>query len=410
MYLSQYHNKRPIVLIDEYDVPIHAGFRHGYYDDVTPFIRSFFGDCIKNNIDLEFAVVTGALRVAKESIFTGMNNLEVCSLISNLYSDKFGLLEHEVNTLLAYYNIEHNTDQIKSWYNGYTSGSCTVYNPWSIINVAKQGGVVQPYWINTSTNDIIKRLIKNGGESVKENIEILIARSFITKEIRESILYADIEKDETVLWNFLLFSGYLTFKNRRLIDKKVCADFFIPNDEVAYFYEAIVTSWFDEQIGEKHYNQMLQALTTGNMVTFKDQFSHFVLTSFSYFDVSGKQPEKFYHAFVLGMLVSLINRYEVKSNRESGYGRYDVMLIPHDKTKLGIVIEFKKVVMSEQGSIEQAVTNALLQIKEKHYVQEMFAHGIKSVIAVGIAFKGKEVLIQSEEYFINKEKYVVNFS
>ncbi|MCX5925089.1 MAG: AAA family ATPase, partial [Candidatus Dependentiae bacterium] len=342
-YLSSYHNKNPIVLIDEYDVPVHAGFRGGYYDEVVSFIKSFFGDGIKNNNYLHFAVMTGALRIAKESIFTGMNNLKVCTFLSDFYADKFGLLEHEVQDMLAYYGLASDAKAVKLWYNGYTSGSYTVYNPWSIINLVDNKGVIQPYWVNTSTNDIIKKLIQSSGDSVKEDIELLIARSSITKEIRESIVYASIEKDETVLWNFLLFSGYLTFKNRRLIQEIIYVDLFIPNNEIASFFKSTVLSWFAEQLGEKHYNQMLSSLISGDIALFNKLFSNFVITSFSYFDITGNQPEKFYHAFVLGMLVSLADRYHVRSNRESGYGRYDVMLIPHDTTKVGIVIEFKKV-------------------------------------------------------------------
>jgi hypothetical protein len=401
-YLNEHHKKKPIILIDEYDVPIHAGFKHNYYEEVTSFIRSFLGDALKNNLHLEFAVMTGALRVAKESIFTGLNNLEVCSLLSDLYDDKFGLLTHEVDDIVTYYGLGCGVDAVRIWYNGYTSGSYTVYNPWSIINLAKQKGKLQPYWVNTSSNDIIKKLIQQGGEGVKKNIELLITGSAITKEIRESIVYADIEKNETVLWNFLLFSGYLTFKNKRLIDKHTYADFLIPNDEVACFYESTISSWFAGQDDDESYHQMLNALMSGDITTFDKLFTHFVITSFSSFDISGKRPEKFYHAFVLGMLVSLAKRFAVRSNRESGYGRYDVMLIPHDKTKLGIVIEFKKVDTYEHEDLEKAAVNALVQIKEKRYAQEMHAMGIESVVAIGIAFEGKKVLLKSDRYLVQQ--------
>ena len=394
-YLSQYYKQRVIVLIDEYDVPMQAGFRHNYYDKVAAFTRSFFGDALKGNNHLDFAVLTGALRIAKESIFTGLNNLEVNSVLSSHFADKFGLLEHEVLQVLADYKINVPLNDVRSWYNGYTIGEHTVYNPWSIINFTKQGGTLQPYWINTSTNDIIKKLIQHSDEGVKQDIETLIARKTITKEIRENIVYADIEKKETVLWNFLVFSGYLTFKNRHLVQETTYFDLYIPNDEVTYFFKSTISSWFEELGGDKNYRSMLNYLVTGDIQTFSKLFTTFVLNALSYFDVSGNQPEKFYHAFVLGMLVQLADRYEITSNRESGYGRYDVMIQPHDTTKIGIVIEFKKVDTYDQETLEQAAANALVQINEKNYAQEMIARGISTVRAVGIAFDGKKVLIRS---------------
>lgn len=395
-YLADYHKKNPIVLIDEYDVPIHAGFRNEYFVNVVSFMKSFLGDALKGTKELDFAVITGALRVAKESIFTGLNNLEVCTLLNDSYADKFGLLEKEVSAILTYYDLQINADEVRSWYNGFASGPVMVYNPWSIINLAKQKGALQPYWINTSSNDIIKSLITDSDDIVKDDIESLIARKTITKEIGENIVYADIKKNSNALWNFLFFSGYLTFKDKRMINKRPSVDFLIPNDEIGYFFESTILSWIQDRAGEQEYNYMLKSLVTGDVVTFTKLFCTFVLTSFSYFDVSGKKPERFYHAFVLGMLVSLASRYDVRSNRESGYGRYDVMLIPHDKTKLGIVIEFKKVDTFENETIEQAAADALKQIEKLKYAQEILARGISSVLTIGIAFSGKDVLIQAK--------------
>jgi hypothetical protein len=255
---------------------------------------------------------------------------------------------------------------------------------------------LQAYWINTSNNDIVKALIREGDQSVKEDIEKLISGKTITKEICEDIVYDEIKKNSHTLWNFLFFSGYLTFKNKRLIKQTLYADFTIPNREVLSFYESTISAWFKGQPGEKKYSQMLESLIDGDVETFKNSFSSFVLTSFSYFDVSGKKPENFYHAFVLGMLVTLTDRYEVKSNRESGYGRYDVMLIPHDRSKLGVIIEFKTVDDYKKETLEQAASNALKQIEEKMYTQEMHARGIASVLSVAIAFSGKNISIQTQ--------------
>lgn len=241
-YLADYHQQSPIVLIDEYDVPIHAGFRYDYFINVTSFIKSFLGDGLKGHSKLKLAIVSGALRVAKESIFTGLNNLKVCTLLNESYADKFGLLENEVHEMLHYYGLDTRMDEFRSWYNGYSIGAMTVYNPWSIINLVDNHGALQPYWINTSTNDIIKTLITEGDESVKEDIEKLISRQPITKEICEDIVYADIKKSTNALWNFLFFSGYLTFKNKRIVDDVMQTDFIIPNNEVVSFYKSTILS------------------------------------------------------------------------------------------------------------------------------------------------------------------------
>lgn len=290
VYLADYHQKDPIVLIDEYDVPIHAGFRHNYFVQVVSFVRSFLGDGLKGNDKLKFAVVTGALRVAKESIFTGLNNLEVSTFLSDSYADKFGLLAEEVRALVTYYQLETDPCAIQAWYNGYTSGGYTVYNPWSIINLAKQKGALQPYWINTSSNDIIKTLIKDSADDVKEDIEKLLAHEAITKEIRENIVYGEIQNSSHILWSFLLFSGYLTFKNKRIVDGTMYADLIIPNSEVISFYKTTILAWFEEQPGGREYSEMLKSLVAGDVTTFKKIFSVFVLTSFSYFDVSEAKP------------------------------------------------------------------------------------------------------------------------
>jgi hypothetical protein len=224
----------------------------------------------------------------------------------------------------------------------------------------------------------------------------LISGELITKRICEDIVYDEIKESNHVLWNFLFFSGYLTFQNVRLREEALYADFTIPNREVVSFYKATIRAWFDSTCTEQAYSQMLKSLIDGDMETFKSSFASFVLTSFSYFDVSGKKPENFYHAFVLGMLVSLADRYEIKSNRESGYGRYDVMLIPHDRAKLGVVIEFKTVDAYNKETLELAASSALKQIEKNRYAQEIHARGITSVQAIAIAFSGKNILIETQ--------------
>ncbi len=393
-YLHRYHKKQPIILIDEYDAPIHAGFVNKYYNEVINFVRNLLGAALKDNASLDFAVMTGILRIAKESIFSGLNNLEVCTFLNEAYADKFGLTEAEAAQLLQDYNLSHKSDLVRTWYNGYSSGSISVYNPWSLINLAKQKGLMHPYWINTSSNDIIKELIKSGSDSLKEDIELLIAGQPLRKRIEENIVFASVYAQTEAVWNFLLFSGYLTFKNVALEGRMTMADLVIPNEEVLYFYETTILAWFEEGMGSRHYNQMLTYLTIGDLDSFTAIFYDFVAKSFSIFDVSGNEPEKFYHGFVLGMLVSLKNSYTITSNRESGYGRYDVMLMPHDHNKRGIIIEFKKTNQAQHQTLEAAAANALQQIEQRDYTAQLRSHGINTCICLGIAFEGKRTFIK----------------
>lgn len=396
VYLADYHNKAPIVLIDEYDVPLHGGFRYEYFEDTANFIGELLGDALKGNSSLSFAVVTGAMRVAKENIFTGMNNFEVFGLLDSFFADKFGLLESEVAAMLSYYGLEADLTALQSWYNGYQSGEKTVYNPWSIINCVKHSGALKPYWVNTSSNDMIKKLLNESTVDIKGDLELLLRGETLAKPFREDIVYNDLFTDSEVVWTFFFSSGYLTFSNVHLEGDMLYIDLRIPNKEVASFFRSTVLGWWlTHQPKSGDYHAMLESLTSGDIETFKRVFQTFVLTSFSYFDVSGKEPERFYHAFVLGLLVALSDRYEIKSNRESGYGRYDVMLVPRDITALGIVIEFKSVEIGDD--LDAAVKAALRQIETKRYIQELVSHGVSVSLAVAIAFKGKEVRIGSNK-------------
>ncbi len=394
-YLHDYHKQKPIILIDEYDAPIHAGFMHKYYDNVVNFMKIFLSAGLKNNSNLECGLLTGILRVSKESIFSGLNNLKICSLASDFYADKFGLTEQEVTQIFVDYNIDHKNNNIQHWYNGYTSGSTTIYNPWSIISCVDNKGQLKPYWVNVSDNIIIRDLITHADESFKEDIEDLITNKPVTKELNENIIFTDVfERTTTATWNFLLFSGYLTFTNQRLIKRTTYADLQIPNEEVLWFFENTITRWFTDTLGGQQYNNMLKSLVTGDIKTFKQLFTKTVIRSFSFFDVGNNEPERFYHAFVLGMLVSLNQTHEIKSNRESGFGRYDVMIIPRETKICGVIIEFKKVDTTENETLETAAANALKQIEEKQYEQELHDRKIKKIVKLAIAFEGKEVLIK----------------
>ena len=326
-FLSNYHNQKVIILIDEYDVPIQAAYMHGYYDEAIEFMRNLLSGAFKDNIYLQKAMITGILRVAKESIFSGLNNLITESILSYDFSDKFGFTEDEVEMLTAEYGVKEKIDEIKEWYNGYYFGETTIYNPWSILNyIAKPRQGLKPYWVNTSSNDLVKVLLSKGGQDVKKDLESLITGETITKYIDENIAMADIEKSSDNLWSFLLFTGYL--KARRLPrnegEDEIYHRLQIPNKEVKMLYKRIITAWFNDTISKQNYDIMLNALLSADLKTFTKILKSYVLKSLSYFDVGGNEGEKAYHAFVLGMLISLGDTHEISSNRESGYGRYDV--------------------------------------------------------------------------------------
>lgn len=395
-YLHAYHNKKPIILIDEYDAPIQASFINHYYKEVINFMRGTLCGGLKDNSNLSFAVMTGILRVAKESIFSGLNNLKVCSLLNNAYADKFGLLENEVQELMDYFKLSDKMNDIKAWYNGYASGDDhTVYNPWSVVNFADNNGKFQPYWLNTSDNAIIKELIEKDAIDFKLDIEQLIAGNTIEKYVNENIVFDSVFSQSDAVWSFLLFSGYLSFDKIYLKEELLYGLLRLPNLEVKSFYKIVILEWLKNRISMNNYSIMLNSLVSGDINEFKNIFYDFVLKSFSAFDTGGKEPEKFYHAFVLGMLVSLSENYEVKSNKESGYGRYDVMVIPKNPRLRGVIIEFKKT-SAKEGSLDKAVSLALNQIEEKQYALELAARGIKDILKLGIAFDGKKVLVKEK--------------
>ncbi|MCT4620608.1 MAG: ATP-binding protein [Marinisporobacter sp.] len=397
-YLYRYHQQKVVILIDEYDVLIQTGYMKGYYDKIIDFMRIFLSGGLKDNHYLQKGVLIGILRVAKESIFSGLNNLEVCTILKNHYSERFGFLEEEIEEILKYYQIEFEIEKIKKWYNGYIFGRTTVYNPWSILNYIRNFEIgLRPYWVNTSSNDLVRKVLAKGGQTVKIELEDLIKGKDIVKPINEDIVMKDVNKDSENVWSFLLFSGYLKVVHEEFKRGKTYCYLRIPNLEVKYLYEEIILSWFSESVNTEKFDFMLKSLVSGDIKTFGKILKEFVLSSVSYFDTGGNESEKVYHAFVLGMLIALWEDYEVKSNRESGYGRYDVALIPKDQNKIGIIIEFKKVDHDDQETLELAAKNALKQIQDKEYKKELEDRGVKEIIELGIAFEGKNVLVMKRQ-------------
>lgn len=396
-WLYRYHKKRVILLIDEYDAPVHAAYVHGYYDELISFLSKWLSGGLKDSAALEFGVLTGILHIAKESIFSGLNNVKTFSILKDAFQDKFGLTESEVQALVEEYKLAGKLPEIQKWYDGYCFGSCErIYNPWSTLNCIDAKGTIEPYWVNTSDNALITKLIARASASLKKDMEELYQIQTVEQTIEEAIRFDSLEQNAEAIWSLLLFTGYVTLA-RPFTYGKSC-HLKIPNREVLELYRSMILGWFKKGINKDNYELLLKSLSTGDVGTFSQLFEEFVLSTFSMFDVTGAQPERVYHAFVLGMLVGLQDTYEIKSNRESGYGRYDVVLFPkkicEDAQSFGIIMEFKKSDPAE--NLEGACTAALKQIEDKRYAQELQSRGVRRILCLGIAFEGKKVLIRSQ--------------
>lgn len=384
--------KKPILIIDEYDNPLNNAYVKGFYEEVIGFLKPFYENTLKGNSYLERACLTGVLRVAKESIFSGLNNLMVYSIFNEEYGDKFGFVEKEVEELFKYYNLEFDLEYVKDYYNGYTFGDLSIFNPWSIINYAKcfnkKSLRNKDFWINTSSNDIIRTLMETNADKNKKDMEKLIKGEEIIKVIDENIAYKYLINKKDAPWSLMLFSGYL--KVVRELDRKRMA-LKIPNKEVRNIYQDVILEWVSKEYDISDYNTLVDYLLFGELEEFSEAFKDLIFSSMSFFDPSGEKPENFYHGFVLGLLALLIDTYEIKynikSNREAGKGRADVMIVPMDKSKNGVVLEFKKADKEEE--LVKEAKDALKQIHEKKYEEEMKSLGVNEVIKVGISFCGK---------------------
>jgi hypothetical protein len=397
VFLNRHYEQRAVILIDEYDAPVHAGYKHGYYDEVINFIRNFLCGGLKDTDQyLEKSIITGIMRIAKESIFSGLNNPGVYTLLWDEFDDKFGFTREEVEALLKDFQLFDMYDQVQEWYNGYRFGSRIIYNPWSIINfLGGKTKTCRPYWINTADNEIVDSLLSKGGKELKQELELLIRGESIEKPIEENIVLKNITLRENLLWSFLLMGGYLKQTASRMdhTTGKMYYTLSIPNMEVKTVYIAIVENFFSDKIENRQLEIMLKALLDGDIDVFAEIFSDYVLKSMSFFDMEmGTEPEKVYHAFVMGLFLWLSPAYEIKSNRESGYGRYDIMVIPEEKSNLGFIIEFKKTRKKE--TLETAVKSALEQIENQKYETELLQRGIKNYKKLAIVFKGKEVTVK----------------
>ena len=399
-YLYRYYEKKVIILLDEFDTPMQEAYIHGYWNEFTAFIRSLFNAAFKTNPYLNRAMMTGITRVSKESIFSDLNNLKVVTTTSEEYATCFGFTQEEVFAALEEFQLADQKDAVKQWYDGFTFGSQRdIYNPWSITNYLKEKKLLA-YWASTSSNGLINRLIQTSKPDVKEFMEELLNEREIVLNFDEQIVFDQLETKENAIWSLMVASGYLKIDKieYRGILHVPWYHLKITNLETLGMFSEMFVGWF--QNTRSNYNAFIKAMFCGNIKEMNAYMNEVALATFSSFDTgsypSGRtQPERFHHGFVLGLLVELWDQYEVRSNRESGYGRYDVMLIPRQKNQLAFVLEFKVYDAQEELKLEDTVQSALAQIEEKDYDTELVERGISKlqIRHYGFAFEGKKVLI-----------------
>ncbi|MDF3054592.1 MAG: putative AAA-ATPase [Gammaproteobacteria bacterium] len=388
-FLHLHHGKKPWLLIDEYDTPIQAGYLNNHYGDIIDLMRGIFGSVLKGNADLHRAVITGILRISKESLFSGVNNLKIYSLLNAEYATCFGFTQSEVDQVFKKANLEHLASNVKAWYNGYSIGDHQIYNPWSIANCLYAKGETAPYWVGTSSNDLIKKTMALASPEIKEKFELLLAGESIEAVITENMTFSDLTTNGNALWNLLLFSGYLTIVAKQAVNMRFDCSLKTPNHEVDALYRDVICQWFENPFGIEVYRNFLKNLTEGDVDKFISILRRFLKESTSCFDVKGHYPEKFYHGFVLGLIVGLSETHIVESNKESGEGRYDVSITPKDLTKLGLIIEFK--VAEENVILEKSAEQALAQINARDYETALRQKGVQRILKLGLAFRDKEV-------------------
>ncbi len=423
-----YNKKKVIVLIDEYDAPIHKAYLKGFYDDMLNFMQPFLSGVLKDNDHLERGILTGIMRVAKESIFSGLNNLSVFTLLEkHAFTNMFGFTQQEVDDALQAYNLLEHQNNIKEWYNGYQSGNITIYNPWSVINCIQKKGDLQTYWLNSGDNTLIKQEIAACSEEVYTALKSLLEdkpledsdENKVIQTIDDSVTMADLTlqgskymaQKEHAVWNLLFYTGYVTYslipeteeekkikeakkKKGEVVEEKYFLR--IPNVEIRKLYKDLITEKVKQAAPGSTMNELRNALQHGDGIAFETKLTNFVMSSMSSHDLYLNECERNLHLFVLGILVLFEKEYAVRSNRESGKGRYDIMLIPKIPGYAGWVIELKKVYPEKKETLESVVNVALEQIKTKQYIEELRDYGVKNIVAVGVSLLGKQLMVKHE--------------
>lgn len=402
-FLYRYYGKKVIILLDEYDTPMQEAYVNGYWKELVSFTRSLFNATFKTNPYLERAIMTGITRISRESVFSDLNNLKAITTTSEEYADVFGFTQEEVTAALSEYGLSGKGQEVKDWYDGFTFGSRKdLYNPWSIINYLDTRRV-GPYWANTSSNSLAGKLVREGSREIKVSFEKLLNGESLLTEIEEQIVYDQLDSDERAIWSLLLAGGYLKVKSYRVKTSDYGEwrpeyELELTNFEVRVMFRSIVRGWFGRSASD--YNEFIKAFLADDLEAMNAYMNRVALATFSYFD-TGKSPERqdgperFYHGFVLGLMVELTDRYAVTSNRESGFGRYDVLLKPHSRDDDAMILEFKARSAGRETDLADTVREALAQIEEKEYARSLMEEGIPAqhIRKYGFAFEGKKVLI-----------------
>ena len=392
VYLWKHYGVKTILLLDEYDAPIQHAWEDGYYEDMIRFMRQFYSEVLKGNDALEFAVLTGVLRVAKESIFSGLNNLKVCSVLSEDYSDIFGFTGQEVARMAADLQREDKLPEIRAWYDGYSFGGSEIYNPWSVIMYFDAKCKPAPYWVNTSGNGIIKYMLDRLDGRGREDLQSLMDGNAISKQVQEGIIYEEIGSNADDLYTMLLTTGYLKCTSSQDSLLGTYMDLQIPNLEILRLFTREIAQNFTGYRGVSDITNMMDEMLKGNAVLFEEDLNRILRNSVSYHDAAN--GESFYHGMMLGFCVLLKDTHIVQSNRESGYGRFDLALIPTDRRYYGVIMEFKRA--ADEGQLEEKALEALAQIEELSYIAEFQQRQIEKVWKYGIAFCGKKVCLRGQ--------------
>ena len=392
VYLWKHYGVKTILLLDEYDAPIQHAWEDGYYEDMIRFMRQFYSEVLKGNDALEFAVLTGVLRVAKESIFSGLNNLKVCSVLSEDYSDVFGFTGQEVARMAADLQREDKLPEIRAWYDGYNFGGSEIYNPWSVIMYFDAKCKPAPYWVNTSGNGIIKYMLDRLDGRGREDLQSLMDGNTISKQVQEGIIYEEIGSNADDLYTMLLTTGYLKCTSSQDSLLGTYMDLQIPNLEILRLFTREIAQNFTGYRGVSDITNMMDEMLKGNAVLFEEDLNRILRNSVSYHDAAN--GESFYHGMMLGFCVLLKDTHIVQSNRESGYGRFDLALIPTDRRYYGVIMEFKRA--ADEGQLEEKALEALAQIEELSYIAEFQQRQIEKVWKYGIAFCGKKVCLRGQ--------------
>ena len=392
--LTDYWGMPPLVLLDEYDSPIHVAYDKGYYDRMIGFMRNFMSLVFKDNTNIFRGVITGILRVSKESIFSGLNNISVFSLLDRPMCASFGFTQDETDSVLDDYALGDHKEEVKQWYNGYLFAGITIYNPWSVLNYIMYDGVLAPYWVNTGSDVLLRHLLADGPSQIRDGVEALIQGDPVRSVINDKLAFPDLLDKATNIWSFLLFSGYLKASDPVMLSNKHYEyKLEVPNLEISTVFETIIQNWIDGgPVKNDRLERMLQALRLGDIEYFEELLNDFLVNTLSYYDTSGRDPEKVYQAFLLGLLAGMSD-FEISSNREAGFGRYDILLRPKNGQGQAIIMELKR--LRPKETVEQALASALKQIEDKQYAATLRDAGFTDILKMAITFDGKQVWIQT---------------